>query len=1331
MSLLIVFAVCFGTVYVSAEVIKTGEVVSGWSYQSVDSDSGAYIDSENANRGNGALKIFNNTADVGYVFAITSVQVEKGKTYKLIFDAKAEKAQQIWMAFEWTKVSLTPSTATYDWTSFEFSYIATEEGTLNIRFGVEELTPGLWLDNVRFYEKEHPERNLIKNGDFENNVAIQTKTEAGTINVYKKSITVDGKIDDWDGVEKFDIDRKYNFKSYKGTNIGEITGSVKYSYDDENFYCLIESYDSVHFTDSKNYWNGDSIQFSIADPLAVTPVGVERGIAYYETEDRLYKTNESFDAKFVRKNGVNVYEISVPWTSDFGGKVPGGISFNAIINNNDGDGRGYCLEITPGIASTKDATLFNKLILWKPLGNVMQCIECPTELELGQSGEIVANFENKSDSNETVGIEVISETSSLKRQIELKGGKTGSVSIPVSAYQGGDNRLKIRLFSNNYEETIERNIIGLHTSETYPALVERLNSYKKELKALILKCGLYGMPVDYEIANYAIIEKFMEYFDVEARKGVYDRMHIYDAKLTGIYRESLANLNAYIKGEKEPLSVPAYMTGDIEFDGTTLYANMLVNGNIEKRPMFLVGYGNWATVAEETDFFSKIGVNSIATQMRMDEIFVDNRVDLWGISQNGKPNATFEVTDVEKASGKYSLKITNRQDADYKYIYQDIEVKPNTVYEYGFKAKGSVSADTSVLHANMNGLNGVGRRNITSSSNWVSYDYEHKTGDKDTAVKFTILTEGIVGGMYIDDVYIREKGTDTNLLTNGGFETVLELNEIEKEAEEMGIYISRIHEQWLREKLADADRNNVVVDVPVSPGSMPVFMKEIDPAMTDAGEGFLPFALDNETFRKLHFLWAKYIISIIKDYDCAKSILLINEPAVDTGKGTHYVPLWQDYIRNKYVTIDKLNETYGGDYNYISFDEVIMPETVEPTPLYYDYRCFNDYILYEYHYWLVKAIKEYNTDIIVQTKIMDYFRYDYERYLEEGTNWELLAEIADVNSCDAHSYYDRPEKTPMPLKMAWYDFQISVKDSPIWDTESHILNDGKAILYDDLTDYYTSADMWNGAFHGRGNLVTWFWDRQEASMPWGNRIEQNSNFSFRPGAVAKNTKVMLDLNRLSYEVTAIAKKKPKTAVLYSRTSEGYNPNFMKAMSSAHEQLMFSGQKVGFVTDSKPEKMNEYELLVIPEATNVSEKMLNCIKTYIENGGNVLLIGENCLKYTEYNKEHNKDIVDYIYKNADASSTVAEKVAKINLSDVVLIDVVTGKKVDGIEWAYAEYNGKIIVNILNYDRVNSYEVKILYKGNEINDYKELRSNENMSGTLTLKPYQPVLLQIDAK
>ena len=59
----------------------------------------------------------------------------------------------------------------------------------------------------------------------------------------------------------------------------------------------------------------------------------------------------------------------------------------------------------------------------------------------------------------------------------------------------------------------------------------------------------------------------MEYFDVEARKGVYDRMHIYDAKLTGIYRESLANLNAYIKGEKEPLGVPVYMTGDIEFDG--------------------------------------------------------------------------------------------------------------------------------------------------------------------------------------------------------------------------------------------------------------------------------------------------------------------------------------------------------------------------------------------------------------------------------------------------------------------------------------------------------------------------------------------------------------------------------------------------------------------------------------------------------------------------------------------------------------------------------------------------------------------------------------------
>ena len=84
---------------------------------------------------------------------------------------------------------------------------------------------------------------------------------------------------------------------------------------------------------------------------------------------------------------------------------------------------------------------------------------------------------------------------------------------------------------------------------------------------------------------------------------------------------------------------------------------------------------------------------------------------------------------------------------------------------------------------------------------------------------------------------------------------------------------------------------------------------------------------------------------------------------------------------------------------------------------------------------------------------------------------------------------------------------------------------------------------------------------------------------------------------------------------------------------------------------------------------------------------------------------------------------------MNMSDVMLIDEETGEKVYGVEWSYAEYNGNIVVNIINYhnDTGGDKTVKIMYKGNEVKEYTELRKAENISGELTLKPYCPVLVQ----
>jgi len=331
----------------------------------------------------------------------------------------------------------------------------------------------------------------------------------------------------------------------------------------------------------------------------------------------------------------------------------------------------------------------------------------------------------------------------------------------------------------------------------------------------------------------------------------------------------------------------------------------------------------------------------------------------------------------------------------------------------------------------------------------------------------------------------------------------------------------------------------------------------------------------------------------------------------------------------------------------------------------------------------------------------------------------------DLNGNDACSNYG-VANTPLQSKMSWYDFQTSVKDAPVWDTESHIIPDISVVGYDDLVEYYNGADVWNGGVHGRGTSIIWLWDLRNNSMPWSGTTYPNTNAVVRPAEAVEVSRAALDLNRLSKEIYEIQKAKRKVGVLYSRTSQGYVKDIMTSTIGAYEDAIFSGQKVGFITESKPETMHDYELVIIPETPNVPVSVINHLKTYIENGGQVVITNPETLKKNEYNKPHDAETIEYIYANAMVEGSIYDKIDAMGLSKVVLVNAETGERIDNVEWSYAEYDGKIVVNALNYDKENDIMVKVKYNGKEVESFDELRGMEMGNSQILLKSYQPVLL-----
>jgi hypothetical protein len=131
----------------------------------------AYIELDNKDPYSGefSLKAVNNTPVKSntYLSLITNIDLVEGRTYVIGFAAKSQKSTIVQLTFNWDKRrSLLPFSATYDWTKSEVEYVATKTGITEMRFVIDGVTEGFWLDDVYCYEKG-TDINLIENSGFE------------------------------------------------------------------------------------------------------------------------------------------------------------------------------------------------------------------------------------------------------------------------------------------------------------------------------------------------------------------------------------------------------------------------------------------------------------------------------------------------------------------------------------------------------------------------------------------------------------------------------------------------------------------------------------------------------------------------------------------------------------------------------------------------------------------------------------------------------------------------------------------------------------------------------------------------------------------------------------------------------------------------------------------------------------------------------------------------------------------------------------------------------------------------------------------------------------
>jgi hypothetical protein len=536
--------------------------------------------------------------------------------------------------------------------------------------------------------------------------------------------------------------------------------------------------------------------------------------------------------------------------------------------------------------------------------------------------------------------------------------------------------------------------------------------------------------------------------------------------------------------------------------------------------------------------------------------------------------------------------------------------------------------------------------------------------------------------------------------------------------------------------LREAEQYNVKVDILLAPHYFPEWVFRKFPYLRESTGWFITYNIYEPEAKKVIETHIIGVMERIKDYTSLNSVCLSNEPVYSTAKNFNIKNkdatinrMWQRYLADTHGNIETLNSVYRTVHS--GFDTVPMPKNIDATPEFFDWMTFNDMVFGDWHQWMADLVHKVAPNVPVHAKIMDapLSPSGYKPSLAWGIDPERFAEFSQFNGNDSNNFLFHNEAT-IVSKMKWYDFFMSMKKMPIYNSEDHIIED-RSGNYIPQQVMHVRTDLWQGAVRGRAATTIWVWERTH---------DKKSDFAgsilHRPDVAAAVGKTNLDLNRLANEVTALQNEPAAVAILYSKPAKVYD-SYLRTAAKVYENIIYNGIKPGFITEKQLARgeWGSYRIIVIPAAVHIMPETLGAMREFINSGGNTVVIGDKSLSRDFFDREianadrafimaHSRMLHDSVN---DISGELRDIFIESDLCGVTLWDNNLGAPVSGVEWLSTEYNGKLLINICNYEWGSSKSISILIHGKPPGIVPELiTGNVINTANMELAPYTPVLL-----
>jgi len=586
-----------------------------------------------------------------YLMLYTHIPVETGKRYQYSAMVKAEKVTYLVARRAWQhSTDLLPLGDTFDWVKVTYEYECTSGGSEEFQIALDGPAKNLWLDNIEFRcinEDGTLGPNLIPEADFDGGkTAVVTESKyvaenvsnklgregAGTVEeigtamavgqawtAYQRDgIAIDADLSDWKDNEVVRIPSAQSQigKIIEYTDDADCNMDVQVAYDEQNYYI------AAKVTDDKppkmnvpNNYELDSFQFNFGKEDSVDYYGyvlaIRDGKAVLEcpfgdADDALqiqYAATETEEGY--------VYEIAVPRNIIFGGDSEN-LTFNVLVNDNDGEGRATYLQWKYGIGEGAGSPQYGRLLLISPedtfYGWINQKFSI-IEMKTPQSMEMW--LVNPTDQAKTLSY------------TDLEGEH--SVSVPASSgvlVKVSDQAPEIGVAwlgaTVKDENGVEKEIRAYASAELnvdhYITMFDELEKeYTPKIDALMKQCDEMDITYEYENADYWVFKRFIEYGKDDAKNGKKPRAEYVYHAIKKIADSIIRNLEAYLANEKTPITPSRYASSKPRADGMTLWAQ---DDSGRERPVYFAGYGHFSAAVDEIpNFGNTLGVNVIQVEI--------------------------------------------------------------------------------------------------------------------------------------------------------------------------------------------------------------------------------------------------------------------------------------------------------------------------------------------------------------------------------------------------------------------------------------------------------------------------------------------------------------------------------------------------------------------------------------------------------------------------------------------------------------------------------------------------------------------------------------------